>query len=40
MDRVDKDCESNIYVDFVIDKVFPVTVDVLMEDAPHINEMS
>ena len=40
MDRVDKDCESKIYIDFVIDKACQITVDVLMEDAPHINEMS
>ena len=40
MDKVDKDSEEHPYIDFVIDKLFPVTLDVLMDDAPHIHEMT
>jgi len=40
VERADGANEDDPYIVFVIDEVFPRTLDVLMDDAPHIDHMA
>ena len=40
MERADGSNEKDPFITFIIDFVFPRTIDVLMDDAPHIDHMS